>query len=185
MEIASHADRHVMDDLDFECSFSKLNEWLGHTVNSIGFSVPNSSYNEEQLKNFVKVNGSKLKYIRVGRAKKCYSFLSKIHYLCYRLLGLQTNFNNFNKHNLFSNENELRYCIPSLVVKKGTKAKSLISFLKKHAFSSKYLVIMFHSIVDDARSAWEWDTESFIKLCSFISSTSSIECVTLEEIYKN
>lgn len=182
MDISSHGDKHITDNKDFITSINKLKEW-GINKNKYGFSVPNSNYTFELLNAFISNNINTLQYIRVGRSKKCYTLISKIQYVLYKLFKLQLSYNYFNKHNLITNIN--KYCIPSLVIKNYTKAKSLIKFINKYKSTNCTLVIMFHSIVNNPSNQWEWSTSNFTTLCECLSKEkSTIEVLTLEELVK-
>ena len=183
IEITSHGDRHITDASDFLNSIDKLNSW-GIKKSKYGFSVPSSNYTTESLSDFIKITKSKLDYIRVGRSKKCYSFLNKIKFVMYKWLKIQMCYNSFNKHNIIFEPNKHRFCLHSLVVLNYTKASSLCRFIEKYKSSNGTLIIMLHSILPHSSSRWEWNATEFELLCNYIANTKEINCLTIEEALK-
>jgi len=183
IEITSHGDRHITDANDFLNSIGKLDSW-GIKKNKYGFSVPSSNYTTESLSDFVCKTKLKLNYIRVGRSKKCYSFLNKIRFLIYKWLKIQICYNSFNKHNIIFEPNKYRFCLNSLVVLNYTKASSLCRFIEKHKSSNGILIIMLHSILPHSSSRWEWSVADFELLCNYIANTKEIKCLTIGEALK-
>lgn len=180
MDISSHGDKHITNTTDFITSINKFKQWR-IIKNKYGFSVPNSNYTEGLLEQFIKDNINYIKYVRVGRSDKCYTLLSKIHYVLYKIFKNQYSYNQFNKHNLIDNIN--KYKINSLVIKDYVKVKNLINFIDKYKNSDSTLVIMFHSIVDNPINQWEWSTSNFTKLCEYLNKEkSTIQVLTLEEL---
>lgn len=180
MEISSHGDKHIMDQNDFLVSVSKLNDMLGTKNIKRGFSVPNSKYNEVLLKKFVCNVRSNLLYVRVGRSKKCYSLVSKVHYFLYHQLHLYHHFKAFNKPNIIVSQNIFK--IPSVVIKSDTNVKHIIKFINDYKKSNSTLILMFHSIVPTPKNVWEYKSSDFIKLCDYISSDPEIETIRMEDI---
>ena len=180
MDISSHGDRHILDNDDFRISILKLKQWkiLG-TNERCGFSVPNSDYEDGQLNKFCKDNNDVLDYVRVGRSKKCYRFLSKASYLLYKLLHLQFFYNYFNKFNLIKSID--KHHIVSCVIKKGTKINNVIKFIRKYSSEDCAIVLMFHSITSKASNPWEYRTEDFLELCLFLK-TSKVDVITLKTL---
>ena len=154
MEISSHGDKHIMDDSDYKDSIDKIKRY-GVKDKKIGFSVPNSHYSEKALEFFVSNNRETLPYVRVGRSKRCYSFSNKIRYVLYHH-GFKSYslFKAFNKNNLISSLDKKQ--IISLVVKRDTKTEHICKFLKEHSDNDYILVLMFHSIVENADDEWEF-----------------------------
>lgn len=185
MEISSHGDKHIMDKSDFEKSHSKLLSW-GLADEKIGFSIPNSKYIEPELKKFINDTQKNISYIRAGRSPKCYSFSSKINYALYHLFKMQTAYDKFNYHNL-NNADEKSVPFYSVVITKSIKAKSVVSYLKKHENENKIAILMFHSIVEKAKDKWEYSIKNFNYICSEISNlcaAGKMECHTLKDLFK-
>ena len=179
---SSHGDKHVMNNNDFLISYHKLVKWLGAN-SKVGFSVPNSQFGEEELEAFVCHNKDYLSYVRVGRSKRCYSFKNKVFYVLYNIFKLQLFYDKFNKYNLL-NLNEInRYHLTSLVVKRNTKVKNLIRFIKKNNKNEVALILMFHSVVKKAENKWEYSIESFEKLCEALNHASAKVC-SIEDLVK-
>ena len=178
MDISSHGDKHVMDTSDFIVSYNKLRKW-GLESNKIGFSVPNSAYDDKSLKSFYGNNKDLLSYIRVGRSRDCFSFKSKICYVLYHFFHLQIFFNAFNKYNLINELN--KESIVSLVVKKDSKVKNIKSFITHNKAKETVLVLMFHSIVKRPSNKWEYSLEEFEDLCLFLKN-NTIDVLTLQEL---
>ena len=175
-EIASHGDRHITSFDDFSNSIKKIEKW-GLLKKIIGFSIPNSDCNNNDIDCLLS-KANKLKYIRHGRNIKCYSFLSKMHYALYHFFHFQLSYNAFNKHNLIKTIDSTKQ-IDSLVIKKTTSAKSIISFIDKFKKSDYLLVLMFHSIVEKPTNNWEWSIKNFEMLCQYIKNQESIKNDTL------
>jgi len=177
MDISSHGDRHIMDSDDFNVSLEKL-EKIGISKQKFGFSVPNSEFTLPQLNFFRDNNIGSLSYIRVGRSKKCYSFLNKVNYFLYHIFHFQYFYNHFNSNNLMDNID--KYFINSLVVLSDTKPVNLIKFIDKYKGTNKTLVLMFHSIVELSSNKWEYSSTDFDKICEFVSR--NCDCVSLERL---
>ena len=172
MEISSHGDKHVMESDDFKKSYKKICEWTVQNE-GIGFSVPNSSYSNESLENFIKQNKKCISFVRVGRDERCYSLFSKVCYLLESITHFQCFYNSFNKFNLMTTVNP--YKIVSLIVTKRTKPRNLISFIKKYNHSNTRLVLMFHSIVESPKNKWEYSTKNFNRICEFLSKNIDVK----------
>lgn len=172
-EIASHGCCHIMSILDFRKSVDYLKS-NGLCDESVGFSVPNSKFTDEELDKFVRSNKGFLEYVRVGRNRKCYSFFSKASYCLYHIFGFQWCFNFFNRHNIIYLKDRFR--INSLVVKKDTKLSSITKFISKYSSLNCSLVLMFHSIVKEPNDPWEWSAKEFERLCVFLSTCPSVDC---------
>ena len=95
-------------------------------------------------------------------------------------------FNKFNNSNIQNIESLNKYAINALVVKKDTRLRSLLTFIKKNQHKKdSFVVLMFHSIVDYPTNAWEWKKDDFIELCKFVEDTikaGSNRCLTLSEL---
>ena len=179
MDISSHGDRHVMEDIDFSVSVKKLREWnLVDKRKKIGFSVPNSQFTEDELKRFISNNEVELSYIRVGRSPKCYSFFSKVNYALYHLFHFQCFYNSFNKHNLIQNID--KYHLYSLVLTSDVRVKNVIKFIEKSKNKNAVLVIMVHSVIEKPQNKWEYSSLEFKKLVDYLSKNTTV--VTLEEL---
>lgn len=180
MEISSHGDSHILDSNDFLVSSRKLNDYT-HENNIYGFSVPNSAYNDSALSEFISNTGDMLKYVRVGRNKKCYSFYNKVRYFLYHKFHFFGCFKRFNEFNLIYSVNCFE--LFSLVVKNDTKIEHIIKFLKGLKDQDCSLIFMFHSIVDKPQDPWEYSLHDFEKLCSFIEK-EKINVLTMDEMVK-
>ena len=181
MEISSHGDRHVMEKSDFLISLSKIDEILGSNFKKIGFSVPNSQYDDHLLNQFREEIEDKLSYIRVGRSEKCYSLTNKIRYVLYHATHLFHFFKGFNKSNVLSSIDSFK--INSLVIKKDTRIKHLIQFIDSYRNNrNSTLVLMFHSIADTPQNEWEYKKSDFARLCEYLSIHKEIEITTLDKI---
>lgn len=184
MEISSHGDRHILDLNDFIESHNKLKKW-GICGDKIGLSVPNSKYTIEELNAFVKSNNNRLLYVRAGRSPNCYSFISKIRYLIYKIFKSQNAYNKFNVLNL--NKTINRNCLHSVVVTKNVRCNNLIRFIEKYKNEDAALILMFHSIVTNPLNKWEYSAAEFKKICAFISKmkqNKAIECGTFTDFIK-
>lgn len=165
--ISSHGDKHILDINDFLVSNKKMVTWgLFTEHDKIGFSVPNSKYTKSEIDNFIQINREKLKYVRVGRNPKCYRLMSKVSYFFYHhIVQNQLSYNLFNRNNVLSNDDSL--LIYSIVIKKDCMLKHIEHFLLKYAKKQVNVVLMFHSIVEKACDAWEWNIDDFAKLIEF------------------
>ncbi len=180
-DISSHGDKHVAESKDYRISLDKLTEW-GLCDGRAGLAVPNSAITDDELKTLIEDNKEQLRYVRVGRSPRCYSFFHKVAFVLYRFTGMQGFFNFFNKPNIESNDNP--YKIHSLVVRNSTKARSLIRFIQKNKDKNANLVIMLHSIVNESRDVWEWPASSFEELVIYLSQeqkSGSLKVCTLKE----
>ena len=182
MDISSHGDKHVMENNDFLVSYSKLFNWckIKNNNETIGFSVPNSLYDDNRLSEFVLNNKNKLSYIRVGRHPNCYSIISKMNYVLYHIFHLHLFFRIFNKHNLIKAEDVNRYNLFSLVIKKDTRVRDIIRLIDENKNRDKVLVLMFHSIVEHPMDEWEYSIEDFSKLCEYLRKHVKVK--TLKEL---
>lgn len=182
MEISSHGDKHIMETRDFLISISKIREWeLG--LQKIGFSVPNSKYDDKSLSEFIKKNREHLSYVRVGRHPKCYSLNSKIHYFVYHYLV--RNYKSFLAFNKFNINKMISSCFYSIVVKRDIKPKHICNFIKDNMSENGIIVLMFHSIMDFPSNDWEYGADNFKYICSFIQKMQNdgkITNMTLQEI---
>lgn len=183
MDISSHGDKHVMEADDFLISIKKLSLW-GIKKTKYGFSIPNSKYSSNELKLFLDKNEKDILYIRGGRNPSCYSFKNKVNYVFYKLFHIYHCYKKFNEPNLLDSID--KNLLFSLVVKKHTKVSDLIRFINDYKETNKTLIIMFHSIVDNPADDWEWEKDSFKKLCSFLADNKNIiETLSIEELIKN
>lgn len=179
-EIASHGDKHLTDCDDFETSYHKLREWK-LCDQKVGFSVPNSKASFSELVSFYSIEKNRISYIRTGRNERCYTFLNKVRYVLFRLLKFQFLFNHFNKPNLIFNSTET-YFFNSIVVKRGTKSKSVIKFLKKYSSLDCTLILMFHSVVDKPVDVWEYSKDDFEAICEYASQDKKIDAIPLKDL---
>ena len=177
MDISSHGDRHIMEKDDFRVSYEKLNKF-GIRSKKVGFSVPNSNCSQSETELFISYNKDILSYIRKGRSKKCYSFLSKMNYILYHLTHFQFFYNNFNKHNIM--KKVCKFSLNSMVVLSDSKSKNIINFIKKYDNQNNILILMFHSICDAPSNKWEYSLVEFEKICSYVSFKQS--CCSLKEL---
>lgn len=178
MELSSHGDKHMMGKKDFLISKSKLAKW--QLINDVvGFSVPKSSFSNDELNKFYDTNKEDLCYIRVGRSPKCFSFISKIDYVLYHLTKNQLFFNRFNRFNLLEKIDKKK--VFSLVVKKDSRIKNILRFLRKNVNKNVSLVLMFHSIVEKPNDKWEYSIAEFEELCKYLKE-SGIKVLTLKEL---
>ena len=180
MEISSHGDKHIMDSKDFDISVKKMINWKLIFDSKVGFSIPNSNYTETQLIDFVANCGDSLLYVRAGRSPKCYSFISKVCYVLYKITKGQIFYNKFNKFNL--NESLDTTPMFSAVVKNGIRPKSILKFIDKYSSLDKTLILMFHSIVDKPTDKWEYSKKNFDIICKGINSFSKdgrVKCGTI------
>lgn len=183
MDISSHGDQHQMETRDFSLSVQKLSSW-GIQKKKIGFSVPNSSYTQDALNVFVKANGDKLSYVRVGRHPNCYSLRGKLNYVLYHLFHCYRAFRAFNKHNVIFDVNP--FSIYSIVIKRDTKLSDLIRFISEYVAADGTVVLMFHSIVGNPKDEWEWREKDFNDLCVFLAENKNkIRVLTLDELVAN
>ena len=169
IDISSHGDKHVMKDDDFNISRQKMIEWnLCHANDKIGFSIPNSKYNDSDLLSFVNNNNSFLKYVRVGRNPICYNFFNKIHYGIYHyLFRNKHSYYLFNKYNIIEDSKIDRQRIFCIVVKKDCRLKHMIYLLNKYIEKNVHIVFMFHSIVEKPNNDWEWAKSNFVELIDY------------------
>ena len=163
IDISSHGDKHVMESTDFITSKAKINKWTNKNE-GVGFSVPNSSATKADIRCFLDSTNPKPFYIRVGRNKKCRSFVNKVRYVLYKLFHTQFLFNGFNKNNLIKIFDP--YNIESCVIKRHTKHKHIIRFIKKYSSFDCSLVLMLHSVVKKPSNEWEWGLDEFKLLCN-------------------
>ena len=177
-EISLHGDKHITsyDDL-IKCE-EKLKSWKLINEN-YGFSMPHSK--EEQLSNkkLMKKIKHDLQYVRVGKDKKCLKFLNKFFYLIYMITKNNCFYYLYNRNNIIDLNNVDWFHLVSVPVKKGDKAKSLLSLIKTAQKKDSLIIFMFHSILKKNdptynESKWEYDYEEFDKFCD-----------SLEEIAKN
>ena len=185
MEISSHGDKHVLEQNDFQTSIKKLYNWKIIDYLRAGFSIPNSNYNEEQLRCFL-VNCSKsLIYVRGGRSPHCYTFLSKINFVLYKITKCQAFYNFFNKLNLNDSLESIPiYCA---VIKNYIRPKNILSFIERFSGVDKTLVLMFHSVVKKPKNQWEYSIDNFTTLCkgiSFLIKGSKVRCGTFVDFLK-
>ena len=180
MDVSSHGNDHVMETKDFHLSVKKLKRW-GVAKKKYGFSVPNSRYEEKDLRKFVDKTKDMLEYVRVGRSYKCKSFLNKMMFVLYHYFHWYWCFKHFNKQNIIHVFDKFK--IVSLVVKKHTRLKDLSRFIDSYKNDDCYLVIMLHSITESPSNEWEWDRNSFDALCSFLSGDcKNIKVDTIEAV---
>lgn len=183
MEISSHSDSHIMTTDDFKTSIKKLCKFGIHKSDcKIGFSIPNSKYSKNELKEFVNDNSDQLMYVRAGRDQKCYSLFSKMLYVLFHLFKFQFLYNNFNCNNVVKEKDLEQFLIPSIVIKKDIRAKNIIKFIEKNKEKDSIIVFMFHSIVEKPKDKWEWNINDFKMLCNFLSLNKNVECDTLLNI---
>lgn len=178
IDISSHGDRHMMESNDYFASKNKIEKWIG--INKIGFSVPNSSAEKAEIDKFLMATKFDPLYIRVGRDKKSRSFINKVRYVFYKMFHFQSAFNSFNKCNLISDVD--RYYIKSCVVKKHTKAKNIIQFIKKYQNNEYLLVLMLHSISVKPSNQWEWELNQFDELCNELCKMQNAGLITISNL---
>ena len=182
IDISSHGDFHKMEANDFFKSKEKLSLWTSSDC-KIGFSVPNSSASEAEIKEFINETSGDPLYVRVGRDKSCRSFINKINYIFYKLFHFQVSFNSFNKNNI--NYSLDKFYIKSCVIKRHTRAKSIIKFIKKYSRKDCVFVLMFHSVLEKPTNDWEWDKKEFQILCAKLAEmkrSKSIDVLNLSKL---
>lgn len=179
MEIASHGDKHITSAADFSSSFEKLQNWDLIVDNKCGFSIPNSKTTTQEISFLMKKCGSNISYIRGGRHQNCYTSNNKIRYLLYNsFFKFQHIYDSFNKNNVLKSID--KKIIPSVVVKKRTSARNIINFISTLT-DGECVVLMFHSVVESPKNEWEYSTNNFVKICSFLHE-HKIGCQTLVNV---
>ena len=169
MEIACHGDRHITDVCDFNVAFQKLQAW-GLIGEKCSFSMPNSILDKESFLDFVEKCGSKITSVRGGRDAACYTLLRKASFVTLRVSQTYPAYSFFNKPNIIKDEHR-RCPWPSLVIRKEDKLSLLCRFLDNMPQDSS-IVLMFHSIVEDPTSTWEWSLSNFKGLVGFLSENT-------------
>lgn len=170
MEIGCHGDRHVTDVNDFDVAFGKLAAW-GLIGERCSFSLPKSIEGKATFSAFMSRCSPKLSNVRGGRDCSCYSFLRKVAFLSLRVKQTFPAYSYFNNPNIL-HSGDRRCPYPSIVVRKEDKASLLCRFLNDLP-SDGEVILMFHSIVDEPTSTWEWSTSNFADLCAFLNENKS------------
>lgn len=178
MEIGSHGDRHVTDANDFDVAFGKLASW-GLIGKRCSFSLPRSIEDKTTFPAFLNHCAPMLSNVRGGRDSTCYSFLRKLAFLSLRIKQTYPAYSYFNKPNVL-HPGERRCAYPSIVVRKEDKVPLLCRFLNDLPPCSE-VILMFHSIVDEPSTTWEWSTNNFADLCGFLNK-SKIETPLFSEL---
>lgn len=180
IDISSHGDKHIMEKKDFLISREKIKSWIGKSV--VGFSVPNSSASKENVNSFVDNVKNSVSYVRIGRDSRCKSFIYKFFYLIYKIAHFQLCFNLFNKINI--NTVFDKYYIKSVVIKRHTKSRNVINFIKKYSSIDGALVLMLHTVTDKPQNPWEWSLAQFENLCSYLKNMSDSKQIILTNLQK-
>ena len=194
-EISSHGDKHVTDIEDFKESVDKLVA-MNLSESDLGFSVPDSNTKGDNWGDFANyLQSHNHRYIRGGWHEKILSSAFVLAtYRLYRLLVLMgfhsfLCYRQFNKYNVIHLDKEVpRYMLPSLVVIRPEKAKTLIRFIEKLP-DNVWLIIMLHSILDTndpyySKDYWCWSTENFDALCAYLSKRQSEGLLAVKTIAK-
>ncbi|HAS91458.1 MAG TPA: hypothetical protein DCS12_04180 [Clostridiales bacterium] len=170
-EISSHGDKHITNKDDLLISIKKMHEWnvIGDKV---GFSIPCSRLSESDKILYAKyLKTTNVVYMRGGRSKHCYSFLSKAWYVLYNATKLTLFYQLFNRYNCI-NPNDCRfnpYNLQSVVIRSGDKANVITEFIKGNEGS--WIIFMLHGIQNNnedtyGKDPWCWDAIEFEKLCA-------------------
>lgn len=170
-EIAAHGNRHVSEIEDISICIQKLKKW-GVIGKTYGFSAPCSKENAE-LKNYLKKTG--VCYIRMGRGSKCNSLLYRVMHKIFMLTKWQLIYNIYyhecaNSINNFQKDNIL-----AMPVLRQDRVENIIKYID--TCNDKWVVLMFHSILDDNEDRYGaddycWSKRKFRKLCQYLNSSS-------------
>ncbi len=170
-EISAHGDKHRTAKDDLLTCVNKMHEW-GIISNKVGFSIPCSKLADSEKVEFVKyLKAFNIKYMRGGRNKQCYSFLSKVFYFFYNVTKSKLFYILFNRFNCIDINNYKvdQYNLPSVIIRYGDKAKTITEFIKTN--KNNWIIFMLHSIQNKdedtfGKDPWCWDAVEFEKLCS-------------------
>jgi hypothetical protein len=182
-ELAAHGDRHIMEAEDYSLCLSKMRSW-GLCEDKIGFSVPHTHYQEEELEKFYSDHADSLSYIRLGRNPRCFSFVNKSRYVLYHRLSRQKGlYYHFNEPNVTAPKDRIH--LYSAMIKNDVRPSDVFYLLEKNKTGSAPLIFMFHSIIPTVKDMWEWSCRNFEAFCSFLSSDSHYHVITMQELSKN
>ena len=170
MEIGCHGDKHITEIHDFDIAFQKLQNW-GLIGEQCSFSLPNSLIDKKTFLDFSEQCSSRITSIRGGRDKGCYSFFKKVAFATLRLVETYPAYSYFNKPSIIRGANR-RCPLPSPVIRKEDKLSLLCRFLSSTPKDSS-IVLMFHSIVENPTSTWEWSLSNFRGLCDFLNENKA------------
>lgn len=177
MEIASHGDRHITETADFRLSLQKLRAW-GLSGESVGFSVPHLECTGQALEDFIAENHDFLTYARVNRDPRCYRFLSKAYYAGYHLTKMACFYDAFNHFSLMKKTSPFSLYSPML--HSDVRVGGLKKFIAKHSREDCWLILTFHSIVENPTDRWEWGADSFEALLSFLKEQKAVQTLTIQ-----
>jgi len=186
-EISSHGDRHITEKNDLNMSIHKLQEW-GVINKRVGFSIPCSCLSEPDRTSFVDyLRTSDVAYMRGGRNPECYSYKSKIFYVCYNITKMQPFYYLFNRWNCIDigNRKLNPYDLPSIVIRRGDRAGVITKFIKRN--KGRWIILMFHGIqnrTEDTygKDVWCWDAYEFEKLCADLNAMAAGGELSVEPI---
>jgi hypothetical protein len=190
IEISSHGDKHSASLSDYLISFQKMSDWGLLNNNRVGYSIPHSTIDQNDLKTLMDLQGEmRPLYIRVGRNKKCYTLSSKMQYFLSYYLHSQKAFCSFNNKNVITDIDPYDLC--SVVIKSKDSVASIERFLGNNASTDKQdklVILMFHSIGPTNKDPWTWSKEKFEELVTFLANKTkegSILVTTLDKAIKS
>ena len=173
-EISSHSDDHSVNFDSVMLSFEKLAKW--HVLTGYSLSLPHSDDTflfDERVKNF------EFKYIRTGKNNDRMSLFNKSLFGLYSLTKNPLFYSFYNRINInyFPNINVNK--LVSIPVKMDDDVKTIIHLIDKYKDKDVWIILMFHSILDDSEQRlkndkWSWSTKNFEILCSYLSNNSII-----------
>lgn len=173
-ELGLHGDKHTTEVNDLKTSYLKMKSW-GLVKDSVGFSMPNSSIEEEKMNEVLdQCFNREICYIRRGRKINTSSLSSKLLFGLYTYCSQKHAYNRFNNENLNKINSFRPEQIYSIVIRNSDDPKMIIKFVEQMPEES-WAVFMLHSIWPQEHflhgvDPWNWSAVKFRYFCSELNS---------------
>ena len=169
-ELALHGDKHTTEVNDIKRASLKMTSW-GFSNRPIGFSMPNSNIEKEQLDAVIDAYlGAELLYIRAGRRINTRCLYAKILFVLYTYGKMQWAYNRFNNYNLTDLNQVDKSQVCSIVVRCKDDPEMIVRFIEQIP-DNTCAILMFHSILPEdsqyyGTDPWNWSLMRFEQFCA-------------------
>lgn len=184
-EISSHSNDHSNNYEMIKISLEKLITWNLMDKNFLTFSSPCSEINEKNFKNY-KLETLNLKYLRTGIRLHNEKFTKKLSFFLSKFLKSKMGFWYLNKNNIMTKKDN-HFFIKSVAIKRHNTVGQ-IKYLIKKMKPGETIVLLFHTINDKKKIAYDWEycSSKFEKICQFVSKDEQIYTPTIKDyVVKN